>query len=497
MWERVLSNVRGIHRHLSRDKITLGFVAHGDNIDELPDFVRLAGELDVWHVRIAPIFVHKPDHIRRSLWFCKEKTKDLIEEARHIGRPLGVIVSNIHDSVRHMSSSAGERCIMPKFGSYIEPNGDVIPCCYAGTHIMGNVCRAGSFGKVWNGKKYRALRDTLYFRHCRACPNIKMDIDRLDNQVSFEAIARARESLPLVSVILRTPESPDALNSALARLAEQTYPVWEALVPVSDDGGDSLPFKAEGSPWADPRIRPIPLGEPHDPRAAILRACSEAKGSYVAVLDPARPCRPDRLERSLAAFETLGPEWVVVYETPEGPELFDLDTAMARRGAFVDLLAGWNGRDGRRLHRLRQRVEPGADASAASRLCRHGEALMGTGFTEEAGAAFVDATVVDPSCVDAYNNLGAVQWALGNPVDAILYLSKALSIDPANRTGLGNLAEVFVSMGAFGKARATIGRILENYPEDEDAKRLLERLASAGNGSFGMQSGLEDALAGP
>ena len=30
-------------------------------------------------------------------------------------------------------------CVMPTVSTYIRPNGDVYPCCYALPHVMGNV----------------------------------------------------------------------------------------------------------------------------------------------------------------------------------------------------------------------------------------------------------------------------------------------------------------------------------------------------------------------
>jgi len=165
-----------------------------------------------------------------------------------------------------------------------------------------------------------------------------------------------------------------------------------------------------------------------------------------------------------------------VYELPEGPELFDLYGFVARKEVLPGLLEGLNGGDGKRLRLLRPQADPGGEGTLAARLCRHGEALLAAGFVEEAREAFLRARSCDPSCVDACNDLGVLEWSRGNPVEAIVHLSQALGIDPGNRTTLVNLAEVFLATGAFGKARNTAGRILETHPGDEDATRILERL---------------------
>lgn len=480
LWDRVLSNVQHARRHLSRDKITLGFVAHADNIDELPDLVRLAGRLDVWHVRIAPIFVQKPEFIRKSLWFCKAKAQELIGEARRIGESHGVIVSNIHDSVRQLSDSSGTECAMPGFGSYITPSGTVIPCCYAGPHIMGNVFHTGSFEKVWNGKKYRALRERLYFRQCRTCPNIRMDVDRLESHVATEAFEKAGDALPLVSVILKVTGASLDPSLGLSALRDQTYPIWELLVPIDGQDDGLLARQVEEAAKTDSRIRAVPT-EASDPREVILGAALDAKGSFVTLLDLSRPCRPDRLETAITAFGQLGPEWIAAYEIPDNGEFIDLATALVRHDAVPELFAGLKGNVGKRLHRLSRDTGSGFGESpviSAPRLCMHGEKLLEAGFTEDAIDAFREACRIDPECANAYNNLGVLEWGLGNFGEAIMCLSQALCIDSENLAALVNLAEIFLYVGYDEKARRTINRILEIDPGAADAVRLSERLES-------------------
>ena len=163
LWERVLSNVRAVRRVLTRNQITLSFVAHGNNIHEFPDFVRLAAELDVRNVRAIPLRVNKPEFIYRSLWFHKERAQDLIGEACRIGQERGVSVSNLCETVQRMSAAIGQQCVMPFWGAYIDMNGNVLPCCHSNEQVMGNVYETGSFEEIWNGEKYRVLRKRSVF----------------------------------------------------------------------------------------------------------------------------------------------------------------------------------------------------------------------------------------------------------------------------------------------------------------------------------------------
>ncbi len=479
LWDRVLGNLRDVRKRLTRDQVTLGFVAHGENIDELPALVRLAAEIDVWHIRIAPIFVQKPEHVMRSLWFCKTKAEDLIAESRRMGESLGVIISNIHESVKQLSDAGGTPCAMPRFGSYVTPNGDVIPCCYAGRHVMGNVFRSGSFEKVWNGKKYRALRERLYFRHCAKCPNVRTDTDRLESQVALDALEASRDVLPLVSVVPTAPLSADSFAHALESLRSQTYPLWEFLVPVAGDGRDGWKELVGDATAHDPRVRAVAAQGEIGSRETFLAAAGEGKGEFVAPLDPSRAFPPNRFQVALTALSGGGDALGAVYEMPGEHGGIGLATACARRDSVPDLFIWPAGEARSRVLRLSPKaadLSPRDSRRHAALLCAHGESLLGGGHLVEAGEAFREAAQADPACVDAHTDLGVLEWMLGNPVDAIMHLSRALAIDECNCAALVNLAEIFLSIDQPGKARRVVEKASAAHPGDADVERLSAML---------------------
>lgn len=55
-----------------------------------------------------------------------------------------------------LKPSPGTKCYWPWLYSDIDPNGDVLPCCFS-HDIMGNIKRH-SFRQVWDGEKYNELR---------------------------------------------------------------------------------------------------------------------------------------------------------------------------------------------------------------------------------------------------------------------------------------------------------------------------------------------------
>jgi len=302
-WERVLSNIRGARRLVARDRITLSCVTHAGNVHELPDLVRLAAVLDVWHVRIVPVRVTKPELIRSSLWFCKEKAQDLIAEARRIGQAHGIVVNNLYEAVRSMSSSLGRSCIIPTWGSYISMNGNVTACCHTG-QIMGNVYETGGFEAIWNGNKYRALRKRLYFPECRECPNIRgMDMERLDSHLDCQFGDRA--PLPLISVAVKAPANAGQVHSAVSCLKHQTYPVWEAILELDENGDPSVLRAALEEAQADPRVR-CGSTDCGTGRGFASTLSERAGATSSCCMDPARQFKSNELELQLRTFDGFG-----------------------------------------------------------------------------------------------------------------------------------------------------------------------------------------------
>jgi MoaA/NifB/PqqE/SkfB family radical SAM enzyme/SAM-dependent methyltransferase len=298
LWDRVLDNLRGARRHLDRNRITLSFVAHAENIEELPDFVRLAAKLDVWHVRVAPFFVAKPEWVHRSLWFCKERTQEIIGKARDLGGTLGVIVSNIHESAQQMSTTLRQQCAMPTWGAYITPNGDVLACCYSSPHVMGNIHRAGSFEKIWNGKKYQALRRRLYFRQCRECPNIRKDMERLDSHIAAEILSEAHAHLPSICVKVSPIATVGHVQSAVECLKKQTYPVWQAILMLNAETDPAVVRAAQEAARANNRLRCIIIGSEASPEAT-RKTMPQAERGLCCTLNPERPFSAGHLEEFL------------------------------------------------------------------------------------------------------------------------------------------------------------------------------------------------------
>jgi FkbM family methyltransferase len=78
----------------------------------------------------------------------------------------------------------------------------------------------------------------------------------------------------------------------------------------------------------------------------------------------------------------------------------------------------------------------------ARALNQQGEDLYNAGRMEDALCAFHKALEIDPDCVGAINNLGALYWQQGDAHKAILFFQKVLILDPCNEDATYNLHEI-------------------------------------------------------
>jgi MoaA/NifB/PqqE/SkfB family radical SAM enzyme len=330
-WEKVLENLRVARKILPRDKMTLSFVMHGDNLDEVEDFVRIAGELDVWHARLVGMVVQKPEFVRRSLWFHKERAKEVVQKARQLGKELGVIVSDMYETVQEKSASGETTCIMPTYGSYILLNGDVMPCCYSRPQTMGSVHDEGGFDAVWNGKKYRRLRSSLYFKQCETCVVFQEPgTDSLERHFDGEVREDVRKVLPLITVAVYNPESPNALSAAVAQLKRQTYPFWEAVLVLDPGASDATKAAAEELCRSNEQIRWMKSTHERGARPIFAEGLTEARGELFCWMNAAKPFGPMRLEAYLKTFDRLDGSSVMAYEAPAAGAALDLTRAVFR-----------------------------------------------------------------------------------------------------------------------------------------------------------------------
>ncbi|MFZ3136757.1 MAG: radical SAM protein [Thermodesulfovibrionales bacterium] len=175
-YDEVLFNITRFNKYrnelpdVQRPKWGFSYVLMRRNIEEFPDFIRLAHELQADFIGSAHIVICAPKLRDESLIFHKKLANDKIEEAKEVASKLGVNLSipplytleeenekqNVSDKVKTQGKI---KCPYLWNSSWIETNGDIRPCCIATDDkpLMGNMLNS-SFSKIWNGETYKNLR---------------------------------------------------------------------------------------------------------------------------------------------------------------------------------------------------------------------------------------------------------------------------------------------------------------------------------------------------
>ena len=107
--------------------------------------------------------------------------------------------------------------------------------------------------------------------------------------------------MPLVSVIIPSYQSADALPNALDSVQRQTFTDLEVIV-VDDGSTDDTRAVVEAASTADPRIRYL-YQENQGPAAARNTGIAAAEGEYIALLDADDTWEPEKLAGQVAILE--------------------------------------------------------------------------------------------------------------------------------------------------------------------------------------------------
>jgi glycosyltransferase involved in cell wall biosynthesis len=146
----------------------------------------------------------------------------------------------------------------------------------------------------------------------------------------------------LVSIIIPTHNRCHLLQRAVGSVLRQTYREIECI--VVDDCSSDATRETVGS-FADDRIVYLRNKENAGPQVTRNRGIQAARGSFVAFLDDDDEWLPEKLEKQVALFSSVGTDVGVVYcgyhnVSEKSGDIFSTIIPQNRGNVFVELLSG-------------------------------------------------------------------------------------------------------------------------------------------------------------
>lgn len=194
-FDRVVRNIRYLaaykrQKEAARPVIRLNFVLMRRNIDELVPLLDLAADLGAEEILCQHLIVFNDVMKGESLFLDKELANQRLTEAKERAATLGIRFYHpplfVLDSgeardggseleTRPQKLDSLPRCTDPWRKIAFDYLGQVYPCCAWKEVPLGDI-RVNTFQEIWNGSRYRRLRETLLtgplIKSCAECSAI-------------------------------------------------------------------------------------------------------------------------------------------------------------------------------------------------------------------------------------------------------------------------------------------------------------------------------------
>lgn len=174
IFDQITSGIRqliAMRKHGERPHVVLVFLANTLNIEDLPNFIKLAAGLGVDEVACNYMGIFHYSHLKFSCFFKQEITSAAFKKAEAIARKIKMPLRLPPRLGLSGQSFPKSICSDPWKYFYVENEGSVLPCCFAGDHVgyLDDV----DFETIWNGVYYKNLRQALLSGNpgewCRYC----------------------------------------------------------------------------------------------------------------------------------------------------------------------------------------------------------------------------------------------------------------------------------------------------------------------------------------
>jgi len=206
-FELIVSNIKRLKKLKilqPENNINIIFLLTKMNIDCLPEFVKFSKDIGADRVTVNYITIFDEKHIEMSPYFLKSKTIEIFEKAEEVAKELEFDII-LPPKFGNKDDTNDIHCRDPWEFFYVEVQGSVNPCCFAGNHI-GYLNRT-DFKTIWNSEGYVRLRKGLIenapYTWCKYCYKYKpSNVNDIRSHITFRPETQRR----ILNYIKSNPE---------------------------------------------------------------------------------------------------------------------------------------------------------------------------------------------------------------------------------------------------------------------------------------------------
>ncbi|HDG98671.1 MAG TPA: glycosyltransferase [Desulfobacterales bacterium] len=111
-----------------------------------------------------------------------------------------------------------------------------------------------------------------------------------------------------------------------------------------------------------------------------------------------------------------------------------------------------------------------------SKLCKQGEEAFNLGEVDKAITIFKNIVTINPSHVQALNNLALIYWQRGELKKSLEYLYKAMKIDPEDKDVVWNCGQIMLELGKAEDAYEIYKCYLQRHPQEKEIEETLYQI---------------------
>lgn len=157
-------------------EISLTFVSMKRNVDQLPDFIRMAHSLGVDSVIADYLTVFSENMREQSLFYDQERSDKYMAEATAVAEELGVkFVPPVSFSSKLEKAAHAARCHEPWEFIFFRNDGFLQPCCTDSDKVASWM--EGDFWDYWNSEGLQEMRRTIHTPDesdwCKNCVHVR------------------------------------------------------------------------------------------------------------------------------------------------------------------------------------------------------------------------------------------------------------------------------------------------------------------------------------